>query len=146
MRWAALLEQASVAHAGTGAGRLAGTWDVTLTVRNCATGDPVATLRELATFDGAGTVVSSTAGLPAATKTPGHGVWRIVARRTYSFSFKFFRFDAAGVFLGWTVIRQEAVLDHGGDDYTSAGTAEIYNAAGTLVASGCSTTIATRFE
>jgi hypothetical protein len=135
-----------VAHAETGAGRLHGTWDVLLTVRNCDTEAPMATIRELATFDGDGTLTSSTAGLPPATKTPGHGVWHHVWGQTYRYSFKFFRFDAAGAFVGWAVVRQQAVVDYRGNDYTSAGTIELYTAAGSVFFRGCSTTTATRFH
>jgi hypothetical protein len=134
--------------AWTGLSTLPGTWDVTLTVRNCTTGAPLATIQELATFDGAGTVTSSTSApmFPPATKTPGHAVWRRLSLRAYSYSFKFFRFDAAGVFLGWTVIRQRAVLSPHGNECTSQGGAEVYNTAGILIATGCSTSTATRFQ
>jgi hypothetical protein len=132
---------------GTGAGRLDGTWDIVLTLRNCTTGGIGATFRELATFDRGGTMVSSTSAFSQATKTPGHGVWQHLAGQTYTYSFKFFRFDAAtGAFLGWTVIRQEAVLDSSGDAYTAAGGASVYSKEGVEVASGCSTTEATRFQ
>jgi hypothetical protein len=138
---------ASVAHAQTGVGRIQGTWDISLTVRNCATGQPLATISELATFGRDGTMISSTAGLPQATKTPGHGVWSHVSGLAYAYAFKFFRFDAStGGLIGWTVIRQEAVVDPSGDTYTAEGGAEVYNTAGTLVARGCSTTSASRFQ
>jgi hypothetical protein len=39
-------------------------------------------------------VVSSTAALSPATKTPGHGVWSHLWDHTYAYGFKFFRFDA----------------------------------------------------
>lgn len=137
---------AGIAYAESDAGRLSGTWDVLLTVRNCATGDALTTIRELATFDGAGAVVTSTTGFPPSTKTPGHGTWHREGGRKYSYSFKFFRFDTAGVLAGWTVIRQQAVLEHGGHGYAAEGGAEVYSTAGVLVATGCSTTTATRFE
>jgi hypothetical protein len=138
---------AGMAHAQeNGAGRLDGTWDIALTVRNCATGDGLFTVRELATFSRGGTMVSSTAALAPATKTPGHGVWSHVTGQTYAYSFKFFRFDSAGAFAGWTVIRQQAVLDADGNQYSAAGGAEVYSTAGTLVATGCSTTAAARFQ
>ena len=138
---------AGVANAQTGVGRIHGTWDISLTVRNCATGQPLATILELATFNRDGTMISSTTGLPQATKTPGHGAWSHVTAFSYAYAFKFFRFDATtGVLVGWTVIRQEAVVDPSGDTYTAEGGAEVYNASGALVARGCSTTSASRFQ
>jgi hypothetical protein len=56
----AYVATASAGHHGPDDRGIAGTWDVTLTVRNCTTGIPVATIRELTTFDGAGTVIGST--------------------------------------------------------------------------------------
>jgi len=145
--WLGVVGAAGIAHAQAGGGTIQGTWDISLTVRNCATGAPVATFAELATFDRDGTGISSTSGLPQATKTPGHGVWRHVGGLTYAYAFKFFRFDAAtGAMVGWTVIRQEATLEPGGAGYTAEGGAEVYNTAGTLVGRGCSTTSASRFE
>jgi len=129
------------------AARLTGTWNVTLTVRNCATGEPVTTIKELATFSRGGTMIASTAGLAPAAKTPGHGAWRHLTGLSYAYSFKFFRFDpATGALAGWTIIRQEALVNASGDDYTSEGGAEFYNTAGVQVGSACSTISATRFE
>jgi hypothetical protein len=73
-------------------------------------------------------------------------VWRRLSLRRYSYSFKFFRFSATGVFQGWTIIRQTAVVDPGGDAYTSQGGAEVYDTQGVQVGSGCSTIAATRLE
>jgi hypothetical protein len=128
------------------AGPIIGTWDVTLTVRNCATGQALATIRELATFSRGGTLVTSTAGVPPAAKTPGHGVWRHLTDHTYAYCFKFFRFDGAGALTGWSIVSQEALVNAGGDDYTSEGGIVIYNTAGDEVGRGCSTISATRFE
>lgn len=134
------------ADAQAGGGRIDGTWDITLTVRNCTTGAPIVTISELATFHVGGTLTSSTTGFPQSAKTPGHGVWSHVSDQTYAYSLKFFRFDAAGAYTGWSVARQQALLDSKGDEYTSEGGIEVYNVAGTLVMTGCSTSVATRFQ
>ena len=129
-----------------GGGRLDGTWDVVLTPYNCSTGVQSAPVRELATFNVGGTVIASTSGLAQATKTPGHGVWSHHWGSTYAYTFKFFRFDASGAPNGWAVVHQEAVLDPSGDQYTSQGGIDFYNASGGYLFSGCSTTTATRFQ
>ena len=134
------------AGAQAGGGRIDGTWDITLTVRVCATGAPIVTISELVTFHAGGTLTSSTTGFPQSAKTPGHGVWSHVSDQTYAYSLKFFRFDATGAYVGWSVARQHALLDSKGDEYTSEGGIEIYNTAGALVASGCSTSVASRFQ
>ena len=129
-----------------GGGRLDGTWDVLVTLRNCQTNDEIRTFASTTTFMTGGTLLDSTSGIPPAQKTPGHGVWRHDSRNNYQFSFKNFNFDAAGNYTGWTIVRQVATLNSNGNDYTSSGTSEVYAPNGTLLFNGCSTTTATRFE
>jgi hypothetical protein len=129
-----------------GGGRLEGTWDVQVTIRNCQTGAEIRTFASLTTFMFGGTILDSTSGIPQAQRTPGQGVWSHVSGDTYRFRFKSFTFDAGNNFTGWTIITHEAELDPNGSQYTSAGTAEMYAPNGTLLFTGCSTTTATRFE
>jgi hypothetical protein len=129
-----------------GGGRLDGTWDVQVTIRNCQTGAAIRSFASLTTFMFGGTMIDSTSGIPQALKTPGQGVWSHVSGDTYRFTFKSFSFDAGGNFTGWTKITHEAALDSNGNQYSSAGTAEVYSPNGTLITTGCSTTTATRFE
>lgn len=88
----------------------------------------------------------STSGMAQSLRTPGHGIWSHVSGDTYRFSFKTFSFDAGGTFTGWAKITHEAQLDSNGDQFTSAGTSEVYAPNGTLLFTGCSSTTATRFE
>lgn len=129
-----------------GGGRLDGTWEVQLTVRNCQTGAAIVTFPEVTTFMFGGTMIDSTAGRAPALKTLGQGVWSHVSDNVYQFKFKHFNFDAAGNFIGWSIISQEATLDSDGSQYSSEGKAETYNSMGTLLATGCSTTTATRLQ
>ena len=129
-----------------GGGRLEGTWDVQVTIRNCQTGAGIRTFASLTEFMFGGTLIDTTSGTPQAQRSPGHGVWEHVRGDTYRFSFKAFNFDAAGNFTGWTKISHEAMLDSKGNEYSSAGTSEIYAPNGTLLFTGCSTTTATRFQ
>jgi hypothetical protein len=133
-------------QAQSGGGRLEGTWDVQVTIRNCQTGAEIRTFASVTTFMFGGTTLDSTSGVPQALKTPGQGVWGHVSGDTYRFSFKSFSFDAGGNFTGWTKITHEAALEPSGMQYSSEGTAEVYNPNGTLLSTGCSTTTATRFE
>jgi len=126
--------------------RLEGTWDVQVTIRNCQTGAAIRTFASITTFMSGGTLLDSTSGIPQALKTPGHGVWSHTGGRNYRFKFKSFSFDASGNFTGWTIITHEGHLNRRADESESAGTAEIYAPNGNLIATGCSTTTATRFE
>jgi hypothetical protein len=129
-----------------GGGRLEGTWNVQVTLRNCQTGAEIRTFPELTTFMFGGTMIDSTSGIPQALKTPGEGVWSHVGDDIYRFSFKSLNFSAGGTFTGSTKVTHEATLNSNATEYSSVGTAEIYNPEGTLVFTGCSTTTATRFE
>ena len=127
-------------------GRLEGTWDVQVTIRNCQTGAPIRTFASLTTFMSGGTSIDTTSGTPQAQRTPAHGYWSHTGGNTYHFSFKTFSFDTGGNFVGWTKISHDATLDSDGSQYSSAGTAENYAANGTLLFTGCSSTTATRFQ
>ncbi len=129
-----------------GGGRLEGTWDVQVTIRNCQTGAAIRTFPSIGTFMSGGTALDSTSGIPQALKTPGQGVWSHISGNSYRFKFKSFSFDASGNPTGWTIISHEANLNSRADEYESAGTAEVYNLNGNLLFTGCSTTTAARFE
>ena len=127
-------------------GRLEGTWDVRVTIRNCNTGAEVRSFASLTTFMSGGTTLDSTSHIPQAQKTPGQGVWNHVSGNTYRFSFKHYNFDPAGNFTGWNKVIHEAALEPNGTEYSSAGTVEVYDPSGNLMFTGCATTTATRFE
>lgn len=130
----------------SGGGRLEGTWDAQVTIRNCQTGAAIRTFASIGMFISGGTFLDSSSGTPQALRTPGQGVWGHVSRNTYRLSFKSFSFDAGGNFTGWTIIRHQVTLNDGADEYESAGTAEVYDPNGNLFFTGCSTSTATRFE
>lgn len=130
----------------TGGGRLEGTWDVQVTIRNCQTRAEIRTFPSVTSFIFGGITIDSTSGTPQAQRTPGQGVWSHLGGDAYRFSFKTFTFDAANNPTGWTIITHEADLDSKGTQYSSAGTAQVYDLNGTLVFTGCSSTTATRFE
>ena len=129
-----------------GGGRLDGTWDVQVTLRNCLTGAEIRTFPELTTFMFGGTMLDSTSGIPQGLKTPGQGVWNHVGGNTYRFSFKSLNFNSGGTFTGWTNVTHDATLNSDSSEYSSVGSAEVYDANGNLIFTGCSTTTATRFE
>lgn len=129
-----------------GGGRLDGTWDVWVTIRNCQTGAEIRSFASLTTFNAGGTTIDTSSGTPQAMRTPGHGYWNHAGGNNYHFSFKTFSFDAANNFTGWTKITHDATLDSNGQQYSSSGISEVYAPNGTLLFTGCSTTTATRFQ
>jgi hypothetical protein len=144
----ALVTMAAGTAAGQGAqgGRLQGTWDTQVSIIDCQTGNVIRTFPSLIVFMAGGTLTETTSGTAPALRTPGEGVWRHTTDNTYAFRFKHFNFNAQNVLTGWNIIEAEASLDAAGNAYTSSGTVEVYDANGVLVATGCSTTVGTRFE
>src|SRR4030095_8891350 len=74
---------------GAVGGRLQGTWEMQITLTDCA-GHVIRSFPNLIEFVAGGTVVESNAGTPPALKTPGLGVWRHTIDSNYAFRFKFF--------------------------------------------------------
>ncbi len=126
--------------------RLIGTWDVQVTTRDCQTTAALKTFPSILTYSIGGTVLESTSGIPQAAKSPGQGVWNHIRDNTYHIKFKSLRFDLSGNFTGTTVISQIINLTNRGNEGESTGTVELYAPNGNLIAAGCSTSTATRFE
>src|SRR5437763_2009615 len=121
---------------GTVGGRLQGTWEMQITLNDCA-GHVIRSFPSLIEFVAGGTVVESNAGTPQALKTPGEGVWRHTADSNYAFRFKFFTFNAQNVFTGWTIISGETTVDGRGDANRGCATVEGYDSKGVMVGSVC---------
>jgi hypothetical protein len=130
---------------------LVGSWDVVVTPRDCETGDPIPfppPFSAVQTYNQGGTMLESDPGIPGApiTRVGGHGVWAHSKGRGYSIAFRVFKFNPDGSPAGKDVIRDVVQLGPDGDTYTSTGTVDIYDPAGTLVLTGCATTAANRFQ
>ncbi|MEP6944682.1 MAG: hypothetical protein ABJA02_02110 [Acidobacteriota bacterium] len=138
--------QASKAQSmNEGGGRLEGTWDAQVSITDCQSGAVLRTFPSIGIYFTGGSMMDSTSGIPQALKTPGEGVWRHTQGDAYQIRFKSFSFNAQNVFTGWTIIQHAVWMDQSGNSYISAGTAEVYAPNGILVATGCSTSAATRF-
>lgn len=140
----------SMATAGTppkGAqgGKLQGTWEMQITLTDCA-GHVIRTFPSLIEFVAGGTVVESNAGTPQALKTLGEGAWRHTTDSNYAFRFKFFTFNPQNVFTGWTIIAGETTVDTTGNANSGTATVEVYDPNGNLLVSLCAETSGTRFE
>lgn len=129
-----------------GGGRLNGSWDVRVTLYNCATGAAIRSFDSVTQFLQGGTLIDSTSAMPQALKTPGQGIWRHTGGDSYIFKFKVFNFDTAGNYSGYQIVSHRAQLDQSGLTYVSAGSALFFNASGALVMSGCSFTTASRMN
>src|SRR5947207_6427271 len=130
---------------GTQGGRLQGTWEMRITLTDCA-GHVIRSFPSLVEFVAGGTIVESNAGTPPSQKTPGEGVWRQVTDHTYAFRFKFFTFDTQNIFTGWTIITGTTTVNSTGDANAGSATVKVYNTSGVLLVSLCASTTGTRFK
>src|SRR5437899_12129300 len=134
----------TAAGQGTIGGRLQGTWEMKITLTDCA-GHVIRSFPSLIEYAAGGTVVESNGGTPQALKTPGEGVWRHTTDNNYAFRFKFFTFNSLNVFTGWTIIAGETTVDATGNANAGSATIEVYNPKGVLIATACAEIAGTRF-
>lgn len=132
--------------AGKGARALEGSWSVTMTTRNCATGAPLNTFAKMVTFTQGGTAQEDSTGSAPLPRASGHGTWRHEGEHQFSYTNQFFRFNSDGSYLSLTRARFQVEMDETGDNYTGTATIQIFNPAGTQIATLCATETATRFE
>src|SRR6266478_3967972 len=136
---------ATAAGQGTVGGKLQGTWEMQITLTDCA-GHVIRSFPSLIEYAAGGTVVESNGGTPQALKTPGKGVWRHTTNNNYAFRFKFFTFNSLNVFTGWTIIAGETTVDSIGNANTGSATVKVYDPNGVLLATVCAEIAGTRFE
>jgi hypothetical protein len=134
------------AQEGKGGGRLAGTWDAVVQIKNCQDGTVLNTFASIASFNQGGTSIGSTSGIPQSLRTPEHGIWGHVNGNTYRFKFKSFNFNAMGQATGYAIVEHEVILNETADAYYSDGTAKFFLLNGTQVGQGCSDAVGTRME
>jgi WD40 repeat protein len=124
---------------------IVGVWDVQVTVLNCSTGDPIASFRGLHKYELGGTAQVVPSTNPAAL-SPHVGVWTSVGKDKYQLNFKMFRFDPAGNYIGWTVVRNNIAISKDATLYAGSGQATVYDLNGNPVGASCPKFMGTRFQ
>jgi hypothetical protein len=130
--------------------RITGVWNARVNITNCLPGNvpgPVvfASFDAMNVYAADGTFLDANSLNPA-TQSAHFGYWRHVRGNKYEFAQRFFTFDAAGVATGYLIVRHQILLDRTGLSFTSGGYAETFNVDGVLLATGCSTSSAVRFD
>ena len=127
-------------------GQLEGTWRAQVSVKDCQTGAVQRSFPALFAFAKGGTLTVTTGGQPPALFTPGLGVWRHTWGHTYSAVFEAFVFNPAGVWIATHRFTRVIDLDRDGDEFTDTIKLEILDTSGNLIAPGCGSSTARRFE
>jgi len=113
--------------------RIEGTWDVSVTVKDCQTGALIRTVRSLQMFIRDGSFTETT---NLASRGISEGVWKPAGDRTYDASYWFFRYPPPeGPFASFATVKDTITLDSDNDHFTASGTVEDLEANGTTVTS-----------
>ncbi|MGK2925631.1 MAG: hypothetical protein ACSLE2_08410 [Lysobacterales bacterium] len=136
-----------IAASAGGAKALEGTWDVTVTMRNCQTGDAIRSFPRMLTFAKGGTLseyaAAGTDAMPVA-RAPGHGAWAFLGDSLFTYSVKFMRLTASGAPDGFISEVRDVAMDHSGDSFTADGRAVITFVNGAQSPVFCATEAGTR--
>jgi hypothetical protein len=131
---------------GAVGGRLEGTWNMQITLTDCA-GHTIRSFPTLVAFSSGGTLNEASGGTSPALGTGGKGVWSHTTDSTYRFRFKDFNFNSSYVLTGWSIISGELTVDATGDVLVGPGaTVQVYDVNGNLLATVCADAVGTRFE
>jgi hypothetical protein len=122
---------------------LNGAWNVSVTIRNCETGEVIRRLRALNLFVHDGSMTETSSNIM---RGPSVGTWRFVQDDTYTSMFEFFRFNPDGTFASTARVIRTIELSEDGTRFTSTGTVEDFNAQDVRVSVGCATETAARAQ
>jgi len=120
---------------------IVGTWNVSVTVKNCSTGAVIRTVRSLQMFshDGSFTETASTF-----LRGSSLGSWDRTGGETYNATFWFFRYNPTGTFASFAQALDSVTLSDDGNTFTASGTIQDFDASNNLISTGCVTHSATR--
>ena len=129
--------------------RIKGVWSARVDIKNCVGDQPgnvvFGSFDAMNIFGADGTFLDTNSQDPKA-RSAHFGYWRHIRGLKYEFAMKFFMFDATGANTGWRIVRHDVVLARSGLSFASGGTAETFDPDGNLIATGCSTSTAIRFN
>lgn len=125
---AAALTWPLAANAGGGSTALEGTWDVTVTVRNCASDVAIRSFPRMVTFHKGGTLTEwAAAGTEAqpTNRSVGQGTWGFLGNREFTYSLKFLRLTPFGGPDGSVAEQYKMEVESSGLGYAAKGIAHI---------------------
>ena len=125
---------------------LEGSWNVQVTRRNCQTGEAQVSFPTMSNFNRGGTMNDYGIAMAPTGRGPSFGVWNYQSGRHFTNNFQFFLFSSRRRNTGRQIIKRQIEVSRSGNAYTATGAVEVFNTAGTVVATVCTTETATRFE
>jgi hypothetical protein len=138
-RQAESLERAARAH------MLEGVWDVSVTILDCQTGNPIRTVRATNMFIHGGTMTELAPRSSPSLRSAGLGTWGYVDRHQYTAVFRFSRFNPDGSFAATQKVSRVIDLNREGNAFSATAVVEIFDANDNLILpTGCATETGTR--
>jgi hypothetical protein len=136
----------SSGHSGSSpAQQLNGTWTTTVQLTDVPPGAP-SSFNALDTFlPGGGLLVSSSAPLPSS-RSLAHGMWAKTGHREFSSTFVWFRFDAAGQYVGTQRVRRTMHLSKSRETFHATDVVEVIAPTGAVVATIHGTEVGTLLQ
>jgi hypothetical protein len=119
-----------------------GVWEGAVTIRDCTSGNPLATFRGSQVFHAGGTM-GDTNNAPTSTRGPGFGTWTRDGD-TYTARFRFFTYDGTGAPTGTGRTTRTFTISADGKTTNSTNTAVFEDSAGVVVRTTCGTDVGTR--
>ncbi len=122
-----------------------GVWEAVATRRDCTTGAVTGTFRGAQVIHRGGTL-SDTNASPTATRGPGWGIWSRNADGTYAVKFRFYTYNADGIWSGTAVVTSKRTLNADATVYNGDTTSEVLDTSGNVIARTCVTDVGTKFK
>lgn len=137
--------QASALSRAANADPVEGTWESAVTLRDCASGNPLRTFKGLTVLHRGGTA-SATNNQPPGGLSPGFGGWRRdgAASSDYVATFRLFRFNPDGSYAGAQNLTRRLTLGGDGNSLTGTISAQLLDPAENVLQTVCGTETATR--
>mgnify|MGYP000072153759 CR=1 FL=1 len=119
-----------------------GVWEAAVTVRDCASGNVLATFRGSQMFHHGGTL-SDTNSVPTITRGPGFGTWALNGA-VYTGKFRFYTYDNAGVPTGTARVTRSFTLSPDAKTSTSTNTIVFEDVNGAVLRTVCGSDVGSR--
>lgn len=120
-----------------------GVWITSVSIRDCQSGTVIRTVRALNLFIHDGSSVETAVNV---LRTPSVGSWKRLEGQTYASTFTFYRYNPDGTFASKAKVTRTIELSEEGNDFTTTGTVEDFDANNVLISKSCPTETGTRAE
>lgn len=93
---------------------------------------------------GTAQVVPGGSGAPSL--SPHMAIWSNVSKNDYQLTFKMFRFDPDGNYIGYAIVRNNISINDDATQYSGSGQASAYDTEGNLLGMSCPSFTGVRFQ